>query len=298
MVVRPLVAYLGCPTTLPGSPTRREDAFEHDLMVGMLGMGLHYAGRALEAVSWDAADVEWSRYEAVVIGTAWDYTARIDAFVSAIKKISAQTRVLNPPATVVWNARKTYLQDLAAQNCPTIPTLWLATPDEHACRAAFATFGTDQIVIKPQVGAGAWRQVKLGAREPWPSAENLPHGATMVQPFLKNVASEGEYSLLFFNRAFSHAVLKQAAAGDYRIQSSYGGRDMPFVPTASDITQAASVLAAVPGDLLYARVDMVRGDDGALKLIELELIEPYLYPVHAPDMGHAFARAYLAIISS
>jgi glutathione synthase/RimK-type ligase-like ATP-grasp enzyme len=295
---RPLVAYLGCPTTMPGSPARREDAFEHDLAVGMLGMGLHYAGRTLEAVSWDDAIADWSRYEAVIIGTAWDYTARLNEFLAALDKISALTRVLNPPATIAWNARKTYLQDLAAQNCPTIPTLWLEAPDEALVRAAFATLGTDELVIKPQVGAGAWRQVKFGREDAWPEADTLPIGPTMVQPFLKNVAREGEYSLLFFNRVFSHAVLKQAAKGDYRIQSSYGGFDVPFVPTAADIAQGVAVLAAVPGDLLYARVDMVRGDDGALKLIELEVIEPYLYPVHAPEMGHAFARAYRDIIAS
>jgi hypothetical protein len=295
---RPLVAYLGCPTTMPGPGARREDAFEHDLMAGVLGMGLHYAGRTLEAVSWDDARADWSKYESVIVGTAWDYAQRLEEFLAALGQISTRTRLLNPAATIGWNARKTYLRDLAAKQCPTIATLWLDAADEIACRGAFDIFGVDQVIIKPQVGAGAWRQVKLGRDDPWPDAGDLPPGPTMVQPFLKNVAREGEYSLLFFNRVFSHAVLKMAAAGDYRIQSSYGGREIPFVPAAADIAQAARVLAAVEGELLYARVDMVRSDDGALRLIELELIEPYLYPVHAPDMAQAFAKAYLDIIGS
>ncbi len=293
---RPLIAYLSSEDTMPGSPVRREDAFEHDLTIGYLGMGLHYAGRTVEPVRWDAPDVDWSRYEAAIIGTAWDYTQKFDDFLATLDDMSKQTRVLNPPALIRWNAQKTYLQDLTGKGAPTIPTLWLATADEPGCRAAFAQFGTDTIVIKPQVGAGAWRQVKLGRHDPWPDADDLPPGAAMVQPFLKHVATEGEYSLLFFNRTFSHAVVKKAAPGEYRIQSSYGGRDTPFIPADADIATASDVLAAVPGDLLYARVDMVRGDDGELKLIELEIIEPYLYPVHAPDMGHAFARAYRDII--
>jgi hypothetical protein len=129
-----------------------------------------------------------------------------------------------------------------------------------------------------------------------PAADALPLGATMVQPYLSGIADEGEYSLLFFNRRFSHAVVKKAAQGEYRIQSSYGGTDMPYQPSSADIDVASTVLAAVPGNLLYARVDMVRGDDGQLKLIELEIIEPYLYPLHAPEMGHAYARAYCELI--
>jgi glutathione synthase/RimK-type ligase-like ATP-grasp enzyme len=293
---RPVVAYLSSHDTMPASATRRKDAFEHDLIIGYLGMGLHYAGRGIEPVQWDAQNIDWSRYEAAVIGTAWDYTQRFDAFLQTLDHIASQTRVLNPPDLIRWNARKTYMQELAEHGAPVIPTLWLDTPDENACRDAFMHFGCESIVIKPQVGAGAWRQVKLNKGDSWPHADALPPDATMVQPFLKNVAAEGEYSLLFFNRVFSHAVLKRAAAGDYRIQSSYGGSDIPFSPSQADIDKAVQVLAAVPGDLLYARVDMVRGDDGELKLIELEIIEPYLYPVHASEMGHAFARAYCDLI--
>jgi glutathione synthase/RimK-type ligase-like ATP-grasp enzyme len=290
------VAYLGCPTTMPDSLQRREDAFEHDLMVGYLGMGLHYVDRTLEAVSWDDFSCDWSMYEAVIIGTTWDYTQRLPEFLDRLTQISTHTRVLNRVATIRWNAKKTYLRDLAERDCPTIPTLWLEAANEELCSAAFDEFKSNSIIIKPQVGAGAWRQVKLNIGDRWPSAIELPPGPAMVQPYLSAVANEGEYSLLFFNRCFSHAVLKIAAPGDYRIQSSYGGKDVPFAPSTADIAQAAHVLAAVEGDLLYARVDMVRGDDGNLKLIELELIEPYLYPVHAPDMGHAFARAYREIV--
>ncbi len=297
-MARPTVAYLSSADTMPGSAAAREDRFEHDISIGFLGQGLHYAGRSIEPVQWDAVGINWQKYEAAVIGTAWDYTQNLDKFLGRLNEITAHIPVLNPPALLAWNARKTYLQDLAQKGCPVIPTLWLEQPDEAACRSAFARFNTDTLVIKPQVGAGAWRQAKLHAGDPWPNADDLPNGLTMVQPFLENISLEGEYSLLFFNRVFSHAVLKQAAPGDYRIQSSYGGTDTPFAPTPADIAAATKVLAAVDGPLLYARVDMVRGDDGALNLIELEVIEPYLYPVHAPHMGTAFARAYQDIIGS
>ncbi len=293
---RPRVAYLSCSTTMPGSPARREDAYEHDISIGICGQGLHYAGRTLEPVQWDARAVDWSAYEAAIIGTTWDYAQRLPDFLTTLDAINQQTPVLNPPALVGWNARKTYLRDLAARGCPIIPTLWPDTADRDSCTAGFEAFATDRLVIKPQVGAGAWRQVLLGRTDSWPSPDQLPDGHTMVQPFYASVAMEGVYSLLFFNREFSHAVVKRPAAGDYRVQSSYGGADSPWSPSASDLAAAQQVVDMVDGPLLYARVDMIRSTAGQLVLIELEAIEPYLYPLHAPHMAAGFAAAYQALI--
>jgi glutathione synthase/RimK-type ligase-like ATP-grasp enzyme len=293
---RPRVAYLASADTLPGARNRRGDAWEHDLTIGLIGMGLHGIDRSIEPVRWNDGAVDWQQFECAVIGTTWDYTEQPAAFLHTLARVQTQTRVLNSPKVVAWNAQKTYLQALATQACAAIPTVWLDAATEPACRAALAQFNSQQLVIKPQIGAGAWRQVKWQADQPWPSADELPLGAAMVQPFLPSVATEGEYSLLFFNGEFSHAVLKRPRAGDYRVQSSYGGTDVPYLPTRAETALARTVLEAVGEPLLYARVDMVRGDGGGLLLMELELIEPYLYPVHAPQMGEIFARAYRALV--
>lgn len=296
-MTRPIVAYLSCSGTMPRSPHRREDAFEHDLAIGVLGLGLHHAGRSIEPVQWDAPHAGWDRYEAAVVGTTWDYAQRPDAFAAALQRIAGEVPLYNPCGTLLWNAHKRYLLDLEARGCATVPTLWLDHVDEAACRAAFDTLEATRLVIKPQVGAGAWRQVMLARGDAWPDAAQLPPGAAMVQPFMPAIVSEGEYSFLFFNRRYSHAVRKRAAPGDYRIQSSFGGQDEPVVPSSSDIAAAEQVLDAVAGPLLYARVDMVRDNVGMLRLMELELIEPFLYPLHEPAMGHRFADAYMALIN-
>ncbi len=292
----PRVAYLACSTTLPSSKSRRDDAFEHDLTVGFLGLGLHRQGRTLTAVQWDHSDVDWSSFEAAVIGTTWDYPQRLKEFTATLHDIDSKTTLLNPLELVVWNTRKTYLQALAQLGIATIPTLWLERVTESACREAFATFAATDIVIKPQVGAGAWRQVLLNQHEPWPADLSLPPAEVMVQPLMRRIRIDGEYSFLFFNRRFSNAVVKRAVAGDYRIQSLYGGIESPHLPTSTDLSQAKAVVDAVEGPLLYARVDMVRDESDQLLLMELELIEPYLYPMYAPEMGHHFARAYLELV--
>ena len=60
---------------------------------------------------------------------------------------------------------------------------------------------------------------------------------------------------------------------------------------AGSIELAKAALAAAPAEAVYARVDMVRDDDGELAVIELELIEPSLWLQHAPDGGASFVAA-------
>jgi hypothetical protein len=113
----------------------------------------------------------------------------------------------------------------------------------------------------------------------------------MIQPFIASIATEGEYSFLFVDGAFSHALLKRARSGDYRIQEAYGGTSQAIDPTPADLASAQAVLTALATPPLYARVDMVRGQGGELLLMELEVIEPFLFPKEGPQIGAMLGAA-------
>jgi hypothetical protein len=113
----------------------------------------------------------------------------------------------------------------------------------------------------------------------------------MIQPFITAIATEGEFSFLFIDGDFSHALVKRNATGDYRIQEAYGGRSARIDPAKRDQAQARAVLDALDAPPLYARVDMVRGPDGRLLLMELEVIEPFLFPQDGPHIGAMLGRA-------
>jgi len=274
--------YLSSRATLPGSPTRRSDGFEHDHMMAELHKG------APEGVEW--VD-DWTEFDAVIIGTAWDYWDRQDEFLAKLDEISRKTRLFNPPELVRWNIHKSYLRDLEARGARLIPTLWLDMPDTESVNAAFDKLGTDDLVLKRQVGAGADGQHRIKRGAPIPA---LPH-PMMAQPFLTAILEEGEFSFIFINGTFSHALVKRAAKGDYRIQSTYGGTDHVITPTPQDLAAAKSMLNALetPDGLppLYARVDMLRAEDGGLLLMEVEAIEPFLYPLQGPGLGAHLAKA-------
>lgn len=280
------IAYLSSKVTLPGSPQRRDDAFEHDRMMDALRGPFAELGYTIEDVDWAAEDHDWSAYAAAIIGTTWDYWDQPEAFLERLEEIEAATKLFNPSALVRWNGHKAYLQELQQRGAPTIPTLWLDSVDAEAAQDAFETLGSD-LVFKRQVGAGADGQYRLKPDDPLP---DMPH-PMMVQPFLKQIQEEGELSFIFIDGAFCHALQKQAKAGDYRIQSTYGGYETAIQPSQADLASAQSVLALLDEPPLYARIDMLRGESGELLLMELELIEPYLYPVEGPELGPRLAAA-------
>jgi hypothetical protein len=290
------IAFLTASCMLKDHPDARKDYWEYDLEIAALQPACAALGLTLEPVIWDAPDFAPAAFNAVMIGTCWDYMEKPDAFMAMLERCDRESRLLNPLNTVRWNSRKTYLKDLAARGAPMIPTVWAETANADTIDAAFATLGADDVVVKPVLGAGAWRQARIRKGEPLPPADQLPPAACMIQPFLPAVSEEGEYAFLFFNRDFSHCARKIPARGDYRVQSEYGGHEEIHQPGTDELALARSVLDCIEGDLLYARVDMLRGLDGQLALIEIELIEPYLYPEQGPDMGPVFAAALKTLL--
>lgn len=290
------VAFLTASCMFKSSPDARKDHWEHDLEFDALHPACEARGIQLEARIWDSPDFLPALYDAVVIGTCWDYMEKPEAFGALLERCDRESRLLNPLATVRWNKRKTYLKELAGRGAPMIPTLWKDKADETTINLAFDELGCDDLVVKPVLGAGAWRQARIRRGDSIPDADALPPAECMIQPFLPSVSEEGEYAFLFFNRQFSHCALKKPADGDYRVQSEYGGNERIHEPGADELALARSVLESVDGELLYARVDMLRGLDGKLALIELELIEPYLYPEQGPKIGENFASALASML--
>jgi glutathione synthase/RimK-type ligase-like ATP-grasp enzyme len=200
----------------------------------------------------------------------------------------ADVRMLNPPGVLAWNSDKSYLGRLADRGVPIPTTVWSDAPTQADVEAAFDRFGADVVVVKPRVSGGAWKTLRLSRGE---ALTDPPEGPALIQPYLPSIETDGETSLLFFDRRFSHAVNKTPVPGDFRIQVQFGGRYQAVTPPPDALALAEAVLAGIDEDLLYARIDLARGPDGGWLLMEAELIEPDLYLLQAPDKGEAFGRA-------
>jgi len=276
------IAILASENMMPNTDGQREDSFERDEQMGKLVPAFAELGMALDLVPWKEAASVASTYDAMLPLFVWDYfEGNETAFIAEMAKVDTQTLLLNSFKTLRWNSDKSYLDELEDHGAPVIQTVILERVTQSGITKAFETLGADKIVIKPQVGGGAWRQVLYTKGDPFPSKDDLPPQGALVQAFLPSVETEGEYSFLFFGGQFSHAVVKRPKDGDYRVQSLYGGSEETYTPTSRERATARSVMDALTFTPLYARVDLIRGLAGTLQLIELEMLEPYLYLTHA-----------------
>ncbi|MET0553091.1 MAG: hypothetical protein ABW221_08640 [Vicinamibacteria bacterium] len=256
------------------------------------------AGAVTEAVVWDDQAADWKRFDRVVLRSVWDYHLRPDAFDAWLTARARDGAAMwNPAALVRWNLHKSYLRALARDGVATVETGWLDRGSSAALTDVMDARGWTDVVVKPAVSASAHRTFRVARADATARQADLDailaDGDALVQPFAPEITEDGEWSLLFFGGAFSHAVHKRPAPSDFRVQEEFGGRSETSDPAADVIAQAAAALAAAPGRTAYARVDgIVRG--GVFVLMELELIEPVLYLARHPDAPARLAAAIVA----
>jgi glutathione synthase/RimK-type ligase-like ATP-grasp enzyme len=260
---------------------------------------LRALGWSAEEIPWSRPGVDWSVYDAVIIRSTWDYQNHLETFLATLARIDAVTLLLNPLEICRWNSHKGYLRELAGRGVPTVPSLWEPALSRETLHAAARRFGSEHLVVKPCVGANADDTFPLRLGEPagWGSAlDCFGSREVIIQPFIQSVVSEGEYSLFYFADGFSHAILKQPAAGDFRVQEEHGGLITPAEAPREIRAAAQSALAALGQTLLYARLDFVTLDDGSPALIEMELIEPSLYFEQCDEAPGRFAEAFARMV--
>ena len=282
----------------PSRPDRDEPDYAHNQLT-LLREAFAPSGVTIEPVFWQDDGTDWSRFSAVLPLLAWNYPQATETFLKRLDEIEAAgTSLFNDGDVIRANMDKGYLAELARRGAPVPSTLAVEACSPEVILASFDTLNADEIIIKPRIGAGAWRQARLKRGEPVPSADVLPPAAALIQPFLPAVTEEGELSLLYFGGRFSHALIKRPKAGDYRTQGQHGAVENGIDAPEGALEAAEAVLAKADGTpLTYARVDLVRGTDGHWLLMELELIEPWLYlTLERQDGKHGaklFAQAVL-----
>lgn len=250
------------------------------------------AGADVEPVSWTAAG-ELAGFDLVLPLVAWGYHLWYDQWLAFLDRVEAAgVPMLNPPALLRWSGDKAYLAELADSGVPTVPTLAVESCCEADLEEARRHFRSEWLVVKPPISASASGTHRLGANDDLPADSR---GRPMIiQPLIEEIGRTGEFSLMLFDGQFSHAVVKRPAAGDFRVQPHLGGLTLPAKAPPGAERLARQALAAAPARPTYARVDIVPDDEGVLRIMELELIEPALFLDHAPDGGAAFTQAILS----
>lgn len=248
---------------------------------------LEAAGMQVETADWTTGG-DFTDYDLVLPLLAWGYHSDGDWAGRVTVLEASGARLRNPGTVLRWNADKTYLGRLAATGAPIVPTMFTDKVDDATLHEAARRFGTDRLIAKPTVSAGAYRTIRWSPGTP---LDDAPERAAMIQPYLPDIEAGGEISLLYFGGHFSHAIRKRPQAGDFRVQPEFDGIITAHVPAADEIAAADLVLSQIEEELLYARIDLVRDREGRPVLMEVELVEPELYLEYDKQAGAAFAAA-------
>lgn len=262
--------------------------------------GIDVAARA-----WDDTSVGWSRFDAVLVRSTWDYAARRDEFLRWCSHVAGATQLINPPPVLAWNTDKHYLGDLAALGVPVVPTRFVTPAQEPLPVLRDFLAGhpeAAEFVVKPAIGAGSRGAQRFDRTQEFAAANHLGQlldagRDAMMQPYLPSVDVDGEHSLVFFDGQCNHAVRRGAQlapeGGMVTHSGHLGLQPAPIDEGDHALAQRALAAAAqhlsLNAPLAYARVDMVRDAGGAPCVMELELTEPSLFFAQSPDSADRFA---------
>ena len=260
---------------------------------GLVQKALEAAGLTTNRIAWSDKAFDWGTTRFALFRSTWDYFDRFDEFLPWVKRTKHRTLFINPHELIVWNLDKSYLEDLRQQDINTIPTVYCDKGDEKSMQSIAFKNKWKDIVIKPRVSGAAMdthyiSSDQLAAQQPL-FLKLLHKQDMMVQEAQNYILRTGEVSIVMIGDQYSHAVLKVAKAGDFRVQDDFGGSVHHYQPTTEEIDFAKSVVNACSTPPLYARVDMIRDNNGQLSLVELELIEPELWFRKKPEAATALA---------
>lgn len=260
---------------------------------------LEKRGMSVWRTNWDNPDFDWSQSRYVVFRSTWDYFDRFPEFSKWLEQVSGQTRLINPYSIIQWNIDKHYLQDLSNKGINIPPTLYIEPGNSRSLQGIIQETGWSDSILKPCVSGTARHTYRLHpgniAAHETVFNELIAVESMMLQEFQAKVISKGEMAFVLFGGKYSHAVLKRARSGDFRVHEDYGGSVEAYIASQAEIDFAENIVAVCDPLPVYARVDAIWDNNNKLCVSELELIEPELWFRLFPQAAELFADAILKV---
>ncbi len=256
---------------------------------------LKSAGAEVIPLPWDDDGVEWNAFDLVVLRSCWNYQLHPEKFQRWIDQLEHEkVNLANSVMAARWNLHKGYLKELCQQGVHTPETVWVPKGTTCNLSSLINTKQWNRAVVKPAISANALNtflfSVSDAAQQQAKFDTLVAHGDMLIQKFMPEVQDQGEWSLIFFNKEFSHAVIKRPSSKDFRVQHDFGGTATPAEPPSFVLQQAEKIIDLIKEPLLFARVDGVVSENKFI-LMELELIEPVLFLETENGSAQAFAQA-------
>jgi glutathione synthase/RimK-type ligase-like ATP-grasp enzyme len=258
----------------------------------ILAAALERRATCVRPVVWTEAAPDSLACDLLLVRSVWDYHLRPQDFMRWIDEVSSRMPVLNPPEMIRWNMDKRYLREIERAGFRVPKTVFLDEGTHADLAEVMHSGGFGEAVVKPTISASAYetRRIKQATRQQneWLNAM-LTTRPMMVQEFIPEIQSSGEWSLIFASMEFTHAAHKVPKTGDFRVQEEHGGLHKRGNPPKQALAMAQEILQRFAPEAAYCRVDLVMRGEHAI-LMELELIEPLLHFELAPEAAEVMAE--------
>jgi glutathione synthase/RimK-type ligase-like ATP-grasp enzyme len=252
-------------------------------------------------VAWDDPQFDWGQVDKVIIRATWDYYIRYKEYRQWLKHVASKSHLVNPLDQVIWNFDKTYLLALHAKGIHIPDTMYIEAGEKRSLSMIANGLSWEEFVLKPAISGGGfhtYRFTRVDGKLENIFRDLIEERNMIIQAFQPYVVEEGEHTLVMINGEYSHAVLKKARPGEFRVQDDFGGTVHAYQPNAEEIQFAEMVMAAIHPVPSYARVDIIRDRQGKWALQEVEMIEPELWFRMAPEAAQKLANGLAGLIES
>jgi len=242
---------------------------------------LEKLGLNVVRIDWADRDFDWNSTRCAVFRTTWDYFDRFSEFDAWLSRVKDKTIFINSIDQVRWNMDKKYLIDLKEKGIQIVDTHVIYRGDARTLRELYEQMDYEDVVLKPTIAGAARHTYKLNPDNIDDHEEIfqtlIAEEDMMIQPYQYSITTKGEISMMVIAGEFTHAILKKAKPGDFRVQDDFGGTVHDYEPGFLEMEFAEKVVKACNPMPAYARVDMMWDNSGDFVLSELELIEPELW---------------------
>ncbi len=260
----------------------------------LVKQALEKLGCIVKKVAWDSNQFDWSSTHFALFRTTWDYFHRFKEFKSWLKKIKGQTTLINSYDQILWNLDKHYLNDILKKGINIPPSYFIQKNSAESLAEIHKKTGWKKSVLKPTISGAARHTYKINNENIIHYEESfrelIQHEDFLLQEFQDYILTKGEVAFMIYGGKFSHAILKKAKPGDFRVQDDFGGTVHQYIPTKKEILFAESTVKTIDPLPLYARVDMIWDNNNIPAVSELELIEPELWFRFNPTSANILAE--------
>ena len=247
----------------------------------LLTQELEQLGLKVTRTFWDNDSFDWSATRFALFRATWDYFHRFNEFHYWLKKTAQQIQFINPYSVIKWNLDKHYLQILQQEGINTPPTVFIKKGMLVTLRELLTQKKWKKAILKPAIAGGAWHTYFLDESNVDQYQDIfqqlISNESMLLQEFQEHIITKGELSFMVFGGKYSHAILKRAKQGDFRVQDDFGGTVHSYSASTEEKKFAEQAVAQCKQLPVYARVDVMWDNNNQLCLSELEMIEPELW---------------------